>query len=42
MPVIIINPECPGTCNILMWPYANNVGILLNCIEYPEDVNNKR
>ena len=39
---LIINPECPGTCNILMWPHANNVSILLGCIEYPEDVNNKR
>ena len=39
---LIINPECPGTCNILTWPHANNVSILLLCIEYPEDVNNKR
>ena len=36
---LIINPKCPGTCNILTWPHANNISILLGCIEYPEDVN---
>ena len=39
---LIMNPECPGTCNILTWPHAKNVNIFLGCIEYPEDVNNKR
>ena len=39
---LIINPECLGTCNILTWPHAKNVSILLDCIEYSEDVNNKR
>ena len=39
---LIINPECLGTCNILTWRNANNVSILLGCIEYPKDVNNKR
>ena len=36
------NPMCPGTCKILAWPHANNAGILLGCVEYPEDVSNKR
>ena len=39
---LIINPECLGTCNILTWPRANNINILLGYIEYLEDVNNKR
>ena len=39
---LIINPECPGTCNILMWRNANNASILLGCVEYPEDVSKKR
>ena len=33
-----INPECPGTCNILTWRNANNVSIPLDYTEYPEDV----
>ena len=39
---LIRNPMCPGTCNILTWPHAKNVSILLGCVEYPEDVSNKR
>ena len=38
----MIDPMCPGTCNILTWPHANNVSILLGCVEYPEDGSNKR
>ena len=37
----IINPMCPGTCNILTWPHANNVSTLLDCVEYLEDESNK-
>ena len=39
---LIRNPMCPGMCKILVWPHANNVSILPRCVEYPEDVSNKR
>ena len=35
---LIINPECPGTCNSLTWRNANNVSIALGYAEYPGDV----
>ena len=39
---LIRNPMCPGTCKILAWRHANNASILLDFVEYPEDVSNKR
>ena len=39
---LIMNPECPGTCNALTWRNANNVSILLGYTEYPEDVKQQK
>ena len=39
---LIMNPECPGTCIILTWPYANNASILLGYNECPENLKQQK
>ena len=39
---LIMNPKCPGTCNVLTWRNANNVSILLGYTKYPEDVKQQK